>query len=152
MRRRIGGSRRGPRLPKPLVSVKERSARKRGRCAGCRTHYEAGDIIVQARIRTRKFHPCCVPVDITTNFAGTTQVAAPPPPKILTAEEAALAALVSIETALVARAQQLGITDEMEKQFDRYQKLKAHVLKPGSPAEEKAFLRRTLLDAINLVF
>lgn len=67
-------------------------------------------------------------------------------------EEATLYAMSAMENALVANAQKNGITPAMTKAFARYQKIKALALGATTDGEERAALRRTLLDLVQLVF
>lgn len=61
--------------------------------------------------------------------------------------------MVALENALVVRAKKDGITPEMDKAFQRYQKLKALALNAGAfDNEAKSALRLSFTEIIKLVF
>jgi hypothetical protein len=63
-----------------------------------------------------------------------------------------LAALAKLEDALVAKADEGGINPDMERVFERYQKIKALALHPTTGAmEQRAALRAALVEAIRMV-
>lgn len=70
----------------------------------------------------------------------------------MTADEACMAALAGLENALVAVAKQNGITDDMNKSFLIYQKVKERVLRPGTDAEGRVALKMALKKLIDAVF
>jgi len=67
------------------------------------------------------------------------------------AQALVLEALSKFEDALFAQAASKGVSDSLEKQFDRYQKLKALALQ-GVDGEATAAMRLALIDVIKLVF
>lgn len=60
-------------------------------------------------------------------------------------------ALAKLEDALVARATERGITPDMATAFERFQKIKARALQPGTPAEGDTALRMGLIELVKLV-
>jgi hypothetical protein len=62
-------------------------------------------------------------------------------------------ALAKIEDLLVVKAAANGVSKELEKEFEKYQKLKALALGRGTTAgEASTAMRMTLISAIKLVF
>lgn len=57
-----------------------------------------------------------------------------------------------MEEALIAQAAAVPPTEETERLFARYQRVKALALNPGTQAEGKVALRQCLLDAVKLIF
>ena len=147
--------RRRVRTPKPSIKVKVKPARRPGKCTACNSRFYKGDEITYVTHRVRRFHSYCVPANI--HVEATTPGAAPPrpapPPLPSTPAEAAAAAMVALENALVVRAKKDGITPEMDKAFQRYQKLKALALNAGAfDNEAKSALRLSFTEIIKLVF
>lgn len=70
----------------------------------------------------------------------------------MSAEDAAMAALLGLETALVAKVKELGATAEMERGYVKYSKIKELALHPGTGAEGKVALRMALLELVKLVY
>lgn len=84
----------------------------------------------------------------------------------MNADEAAFAAMLGLENALIARARELGaagVSDKMNRGFVRYQKVKAMALTPPDPSnspatqdavrmQAKVALRQCLLDLVKLVY
>lgn len=145
---------RRPRAPKkPDITVKVKPAKRRGTCTGCGGKFQAGEDVAYVRHRVKRYHAhTCVPANVLNPTPPVAGGAATPPPAPQTPTDALHAALLAVETALVLRAKQEGITDSLEKQFARYAKVKAVALRPGTPGEERAAVRRALIDAVNLVF
>lgn len=71
----------------------------------------------------------------------------------MNAEEAMLASILGFEHALVARVREMpkGPTQEMEKAFATYSKLKELFLRPGTAAEGRTALRMGLTVLLKLV-
>lgn len=66
--------------------------------------------------------------------------------------ELLLEALAKLEDALVAAADEKGVGPELEKQFERYQKVKALALHPMTGDNEKrAAMRTALVEALRMV-
>ncbi len=107
-------------------------------CSKCHKPLEIGDRVIY----TVPMHEYCNP----GAFAAL--------PVAQTVEQVRLNALVALEDALVTMAAQStnGVGAELEKHFDRYQKVKAIALRPGTPGEERAALRLALIEAVKLVF
>lgn len=131
---------------KSSITAKAKIAKRKSTCNGCGARINPGDNVTVVRHRLRRYHTAtCVPQNVTQP-----PPASPSMPK--NAIEAAYAALLSMENALVAKAKQHGITPEIEKSFDRYQKLKAVALRPGSENEGKMALRNAILDIVKMIF
>ena len=80
-------------------------------------------------------------------------------PSTLGAEDAALYAMNALEGALVAKATESGISDEMEKQFAFYQKVKARALHTATggqlgsaESEVRQALRLSLITLVKLIY
>lgn len=65
-----------------------------------------------------------------------------------------LKALGLLEDALIERAMEpsFKMTDDLEKQWARYNKIKALALQPGTTAEGRVALKTALVKVIDLVF
>lgn len=70
----------------------------------------------------------------------------------MNAEEAAFAALLGLENALVARVRESGTTPEMDRSYVKYTKIKELALRPGTTAEGKSALRMAVIELVKLVF
>lgn len=70
----------------------------------------------------------------------------------MNAQEAAFAAMLGLENALIARAKEGGVSAEMEKAFVRYNKLKELALRPGTIPEGKVALRLAIVELVKVVF
>jgi len=138
------------RRKKVSFSMKTMAARKHGKCASCRGTYYAGEPTTVVRFAVKRYHPQCAPLDPVALLKGSGAASAPPPPP--TYEESALGALLLLEKVMVEKAQKFGVTPELEKSFDKYQKLKAVALRPGTSGEERAALRFAVLEAVKLAF
>lgn len=142
---------RRPRRVKNPISVKTKVAKRNGVCTGCGSHFFKGDEVTYVRTKIRRYHPRCTPPDADKPpiTHGAPVASAPVLPK--TPQEAVNAAMLALENAMVVKAKTSGITDEMEKAFTRYQKLKAMAMRPGSDQEGKTALRLSLIDLIKIV-
>lgn len=166
-RSRYGGY--GYRTPKakkirPAVRVRERVAKKGGRCAGCRGRFEKGDNITVVIVKQKKFHTSgCVPANVgQQNVVGTTAPTGPMSAAgvaqglsvMWTYGEAKMVGLLALENALVAgiKSGAVTVTDEIDKQFDRYNKVKAMAMRPGSAQEEKQAMVLAATALVKLVF
>jgi hypothetical protein len=58
-------------------------------------------------------------------------------------------ALAALEEVIVDAATK-EMTPEMAKGWERYQKVKAHFLAPGTPAEGRLAMKQALIDAVKL--
>lgn len=120
-------------------------------------------------IGSRRYHEACAPADpvaamhvqaiVAQVAAGFVPGVAPPvvhvaAPKPKTGQELALEAMVKLEDALVTKLKESGtITDEQEKAFARYQKLKESVVL-GRPTENenRLALVNAVISAVKLAF
>lgn len=148
-----------PKKLKPMVRVRQRAAKTGGKCAACKGRYEKGDAITVVIVKQRKYHTAtCVPANVgTMPVAG--NAVAPTPDDVVKAlastwaeGEAKMVAMLALENALVVVAKSKGITPEMEKAFDRYNKLKAMAMRPGSKNEGEMAARQAILDVVKVVF
>jgi len=149
MRRRSYSPRR-PRTKKirSPIRIKPRIAKQGGKCDGCKMRFSPGEEITYVIVRKRKFHThSCVPANV-----GQLQAAPPGPTLPRSPGEARLQALASLENALVVIAKTEGITPEMEKAFDRFNKLKSVGLRPGSANEGRMGFREATIALVRVVF
>lgn len=152
MRRRRSYLGRQPRTKKirSAVRVKERVAKKGGRCAGCKSRYEAGADVTVVNIRRKTYHRhTCVPANVHQLPTAGGPTMNNTPEEVVKAlsinwsvGEAQLVAMLSLENALVATAKTKGITSEMERAFEVYNKLKARAVQ--IPQGESAAIRQSL--------
>lgn len=71
----------------------------------------------------------------------------------MNADEAAFAAMLGLENALVARVREMGSsTPSMDAGFVKYSKIKELALRPGTGPEGKVALRMAILELVKLVF
>lgn len=156
--------------------------KSRRKCAACKQTLTMGEPVVRLRLKKsyqlpctgcghlpaklKFFHAACVPADINRAMGYDPNAhghapppqstapgnAVPPPPKPKSAQQLALDALVSLEAAVIARAQQKGVTDEMRAAFKQFQNIKARVLRPGTPAEGETATSIALQKIIKLVY
>lgn len=74
-------------------------------------------------------------------------------PSTLSAEDSILYALGALENALIAKATKAGkVTQEQEKAFVRYQKIKSLFLGARTGGEESSALRMAVIELVKLVF
>ena len=157
-RSRYGGGLGGTRRPrtrkvKSPIRVRPTTAKKGGRCTGCRGRYEVGDPVTVVKMKRRVFHTgTCVPANIDQLATLMTPAATAAPTMPKTAGEAAMLALVHLENAMVMRAKSVGITPEMEKSFEKYTKLKGMALRPGSDNEGRQAMKLATVELVKLVF
>ena len=105
-------------------------------CASCKQPINAGD-----RVRfTQAMHLHCSQGSFN---------AVPPAP---TLEFTRLKALDALEEAIQAAAHVHGVSDELEKEWERYEKLKGLGLRAGSSNEERLALRNALLGLVKMSF
>lgn len=116
--------------------AKKAKATKPGTCDTCKGGYVRGDRIVWKTA----VHDSCH----RGNFAAI--------PQAPTLEFTRLNALAALEESIQVAAQVHGVTDEMERTWTRYEKLKAMGLRPGSTQEERQAFRMALIDAVKLAF
>lgn len=117
--------------------------------------------------RARYYHDACYPTDLLVAMHVETAPrdpnAPPPPPppartvappvKPPTVEDATVLAIATLENALLTRvrARQLEVTPDVQKKFDTFQKLKQHVLRPGSDQEGLTATRAAIKALLDLV-
>lgn len=162
--RRSYASYKKPRAKKirPIVRVKEKVLAKPGKCSACRGRFAPGETVVIVSIKRKVYHKAtCVPAN-----AGALPTAAGGPlvntPTAVVGAlsanwsvgEAKLVAIMAMENAMVAIAKSKGaaITDEMEKAFDRFMKLKAMALRPGSDNEGDQAVKQSLITILKTFF
>lgn len=106
----------------------------------------------------------CVPTDVRSpkpldtgampKVSGPGTMSTPPPlhkPQLL-GHTALLKAMSQFEDAVIERfsSPKMKVTPELEKSWDRYSKLKAHALQPGSDQEGQTALRLAFIEVIKL--
>lgn len=100
------------------------------------------------RVRIKRYHTqSCVPPNVTNPLQSTG-----PAPRPNTPTESTLDALLGMENALVVKARSSGITPEMDKAFQKYQKCKALGLHPQTNNEGRVAIRMAILELVKLVF
>lgn len=67
-------------------------------------------------------------------------------------QEATFYAMEAMENALVAKAKKRGITQEMERSFVKYNKIKALALRGSTAGEVGVAIRMSFIELIKLVF
>lgn len=173
--RNPSGSRSSP------VTAKQTLVVKKKKCKACGGDIAPGAYGLKVRLKKPYRTPCvtcnhkrvgvkwfhtdvaCAPVDIEQVMgyvAGTAPSAVPSPktvalpPKPPSAGEAALAALASMEHALMLRAAQFpgDVTPKLEALFKTYQGIKSRALRPGTDAEGETALKLALKRAVDLIF
>jgi len=143
--------------------VKTKVTKKGGRCSACRGRYEVGDTVTIVKTKRRVYHSAtCVPANAgQVPVAGGAAVIANTPDAVVkalssrwTVGEAKMVAILALENSLVVVAQNRpgGITPEMEKSFDRYNKLKGMAMRPGSDNEGNMAVRLAILEVVKTVF
>lgn len=113
-----------------------KAGRYDGSCSSCKVMFVRGERVVFKDA----VHEGC--------FRG--QFAAIPPAPTL--EYTRLKALDALEEAVQAAAQVNGVSDELEKEWTRYEKLKSSGMRPGSLQEEKTAMRIAILSIVKLAF
>lgn len=133
---------------RPSITAVAKPARRPGTCNGCGAKFNKGEDITYVRVRIKRYHTgSCVPANVTNPVQSTG-----PAPRPSTPTEATLDALLALENALVTRARKSGITPEMEKAFQKYQKCKALGLHPQTDGEGRAAIRMAVKALVELVF
>jgi hypothetical protein len=130
---------------RPNITVKVKPSPHDSKCTACVGAIPKGETATYVRTRIRRYHMTCVPTNVYVT--GSAPSALPTDPM-----EAALTALIGLENAIVVKAKKIGITDELEQKFTRYQKMKVLALRPGTPGEERAAFRMAILEIVKLVF
>jgi hypothetical protein len=141
------------------IRVKERVAKKGGRCAACRLRYEPGDPVTVVNVKRKTFHRNgCVPANVDMPTAAGPVIANTPTAVVqaLSAQwspgEAKLVGMMALENAMVVVAKAMPvITEEIEKAFDRYEKLKSSALRPGSENEGNMAMREALIKLVRTI-
>lgn len=124
-----------------------------GRCKSCGGRYAVGDQIAWDPQTRKAYHPGCAPLGVADpprRARGQPAV----PGTVGTrdrAQNAALTVLAALEEAILLRADQL-VSADLERAWDRYQKVKALALQPGTEGEGQAALRTALIEAIKIAF
>lgn len=145
------------------ITVKDRVAKKGGRCAACKLRYEIGDKVTVVRVKRRTYHQgVCVPANAAqmpsvpgSTIAGlTADHIAKSLSVSWTVGEASMVALAALENALIVRIKRgdKKIDPEMEKAFDRYNKLKGMALRPGSDNEGRMAVLQAMKSLVSLVW
>jgi len=151
---------------RPPIRVKDRVAKRGGKCHSCRVRYEKGDTVTVVTVKRRTYHSGCVPANASSVVPGTVGaggvVTANPigttPEAVVesfsdrwTPGEAKLVALAALENTLVVIGRKLNFPKEFEDAYTKYMKLKGHCLRPSNSNENRqAFLVavRKLVDTV----
>lgn len=133
---------------RPSITAQAKPARRPGTCNGCGGKFNKGEDITYVRVRIKRYHTqSCVPPNVTNPLQSTG-----PAPRPNTPMESTLDALLGMENALVVKARSSGITPEMDKAFQKYQKCKALGLHPQTDNEGRVAIRMAILELVKLVF
>lgn len=133
---------------RPSITATAKPARRPGTCNGCGGKFNKGDDITYVRVRIKRYHTqSCVPANVTNPLQQTG-----PAPRPSTPMESTLDALLAMENALVVKARTSGITPEMDKAFQKYQKCKALGLHPQTENEGRVAIRMAVKALVDLVF
>ena len=171
------GGRRRSYGSKAAVTSAEIVLPRKSKCAACRVSLAIGDTVLRLRLKKQYqvpctgcghkpgklkfFHLACAPDDINKAMghdpvahaaAESTGGACAPPPKPKTVATLELEALVAFEACVRARATQVGITAQIAKEFATYERIKARVLRPGTPAEGEVSTSLALQRIVKMVF
>jgi hypothetical protein len=144
------------------IRVKERTAKKGGKCAACRMRFEPGDPVTVVNVKRRTYHRNgCVPLNVGMPAAGGGPMPVMDAAQVAkafsinwSAGEAKMVGLLGLENAMAVMGK-LGIikdTPEVEKAFDRYNKCKASAMRPGSDQEGKQAMVLAATSLIKIVF
>ena len=118
------------------MSLKRGKASRPGTCQACKGPIVRGDRVVY----TSMAHANCVGGGFTT---------VPPAP---TLEFTLLQALDALEETVQVAAQVNGVSDELERQWARYEKLKALGLQPGTTHEGRLAMKSALVELVKMAF
>jgi hypothetical protein len=146
---------------RPLVRMKEKLAKKGGRCSGCRARYEVGDPVTVVVTKRRTYHRAtCVPQNAlqTPNNPYLGPPAASPTEVVRmfsskwSVGESKMVAMLGLENAMVVLGRALNFPKEFEDAFEKYNKFKEHVLRPGSEQEGKQAAKLAVIALVKTVF
>lgn len=157
---RYGAPRRTKKIRSP-ISVKPKVAKRGGRCNGCRGRFEVGDEVTYVKVKRRVYHThTCVPANAgqMPTAGGPTLTTAAEVAKAMSVNwqvpEAQMVGLLALENALVVAIKRgaMKMNPDVEKSFDRYEKLKQMAMRPGSTQEGKQAMKLATIDLVKLVF
>jgi hypothetical protein len=162
MKMRYGFNRR-PRAKKIRnpIRVKERIAKKGGRCAACKARYEKGDEITVVNIRRRTYHRHgCVPANAAQMPMTAGPVVGTTPEAVVKAMssnwspgEAKLVALMALENAMVVVGKNApAFTEAMDRSFKRFMGAKGHILNPGNDTETSSAMKLAVNEIVKTFF
>lgn len=155
--------------------------KSRRKCAACNVKLDVGERVVRLRLnkqyqlpcsvcshkpaKLKYFHDACAPADIekAMGYDPNAHIAAgrvvptvaAPPPKPITANDAAMVALVAIDKAIgrkIAENPALIKDVEFDAAYKTYQGCKARGLRPGTEAEGNVALKMSIKKVLDLVF
>jgi hypothetical protein len=166
----FGAARRTKKIRSP-IRVKERIAKKGGKCAACRARYEPGDLITVVNVKRRTYHrSTCVPANVGAAISATTggPIAAQTAAQVAQAfsinwspGEARMVAMLGMENAMAINIKKglTVVTPELDKAFKTYNSCKntaMHVPSGGqtgaTESEKKQAIRVALINLVKLVF
>jgi hypothetical protein len=139
--------RRHVRVAQPRVTIKEKVVKQRLRCCNCGDRMLLGSTGKWVMTKPKWYHTDCVPADALEANSGVKKIALPETP-----EEAKMQAVLALENSLVVTAKMTGITDEMRKAFDRYNKCKAHYLTNKNDHEARAGFVAAVTAIVKVAF
>jgi hypothetical protein len=158
-----GTKRRTKKIRNP-IRVKERIAKKGGRCAACRLRFEAGSEVTVVNIKRRTYHRhTCVPANVgmpqpsggVGASAMTTAADVGTAMSIKwTQGEAEMVGLLAFENALAVKLKRQvgGITDAQRTEYKKYNARKNMALRPGSENEGRQAMMAAIISLVRLVY
>ena len=135
---------------RPSVTVKTKPAPRMAKCTGCGMYIQKGESATYVRTRTRRFHPNCCPANVAAPTAAGAPTATAAMPTDVTGAWQFM--LVAAQNAIIAKAQAKGITPEIEKHFDKFQKCMTLAIRGTVDGEVTNALRMAMNEALRCVF
>ena len=164
MRRSRYGSTRRTRKIRPPIRVKERIAKKGGKCQSCRMRYEKDDPVTTVTVKRRTYHRGCVPANAAASVPGTTGAAAAIPissdptavvkamSNMWSVNDAKLVALAALENTLAVVGKKLNFPPEFEEAYRKYLAVKGHCLRPSNENENRQAFKVAVRKLVDTVF
>jgi hypothetical protein len=135
---------------RPAITVKVKPAPRKAKCTACRMEIKKGEEATYVRVRVRRFHKACTPA----NIGAPPQATAPGAPAAMPRgeKEAQQFAMLALENAMGEKAKARNFPDDLDKAFQKYNKIKELALRPGTEGEGATAMRLALVEVIKAVF